>query len=80
MISFVLLACDGSGGSSSSTTSTPSTSSVAAFTSWSATTANVPVAMTGGFSSSVDLVGNVSYCKDTILWGFIKRLHLHPGV
>ena len=59
-ISFVLLACDGSGGSSSSTTSTPSTSSVAAFTSWSATTANVPVAMTGGFSSAVDLVGNIS--------------------
>ena len=60
MISFILLACDGSGGSSSSSTSTPSTSSVAAFTSWSATTANVPVAMTGGFSSAVDLVGNIS--------------------
>jgi len=60
MISFVLLACDGSSGSSSSSSSTPSTSSVTAFTSWSAATANVPVAMTGGFSSAVDLVGNIS--------------------
>ena len=57
----ILISCDGSGGSSSSTTSsTPSTPSIPAFTSWGATTANVPVAMTGGFSSAVDLVGNIN--------------------
>jgi len=56
-----LVACGGGDSSSSSTTSsTPSTPTVASFTSWSATTANVPVAMTGGFSSSVDLSGNIS--------------------
>jgi len=61
LIPIVLVACGGGNSSSSSTTSsTPSTPTVASFTSWSATTANVPVAMTGGFSSSVDLVGNIS--------------------
>ena len=59
--SIILISCDGSGGSSSGTTSsTPSTPSIPVFTSWSATTANVPVAMTGGFSSAVDLVGNIT--------------------
>ncbi|MCE7530172.1 transferrin-binding protein-like solute binding protein [Polynucleobacter sp. IMCC 29146] len=61
IISIFLISCDGSGGSSSSSTSsTPSTSTVASFTSWTATTPNVPVAMSGGFSSSVDLVGNIT--------------------
>ena len=56
-----LVACGGGDSSSSSTTSsTPSTPAVASFTSWAATTPNVPVAMTGGFSSSVDLSGNIS--------------------
>ena len=57
----ILVAC---GGGSSSTTTTNSetsvTPTVASFTSWTATTPNIPVAMTGGFSSSVDLVGNIS--------------------
>ncbi len=56
-----LVACGGGDSSSSSTTSsTPSTPTIAAFTSWTATTANVPVVMTGGFSSTVDLVGNIT--------------------
>lgn len=58
---FFLVACGGGDSSSTSTNSTPSTTpTIAAFTSWSATTANVPVAMTSGFSSSIDLVGNIS--------------------
>jgi len=52
------------GGSSSSTTTTTSTPStpttIESFTAWSATTANVPVAMTDGSSSSIDLLGNIS--------------------
>ena len=52
------------GGSSSSTTTTTSTPStpttIASFTAWSATTANVPVAMTDGSSSTIDLLGNIS--------------------
>ena len=52
------------GGSSSSTTTTTSTPStpttIASFTAWSATTANVPVAMVDGSSSTIDLLGNIS--------------------
>ena len=62
LLPITLFACGG-GSSSSSPTSTPSTPSsptIAAFTSWSVTTADVPVAMTGGSSSSVDLAGNIS--------------------
>ena len=56
-----LVACGGGDSSSgSSTSSTPSTPAVASFTSWAATTPNVPVAMTGGISSSIDLIGNIS--------------------
>jgi len=58
--SIFLISCGGSGGSSSTTSSTSSAPRVPAFTSWAATTANLPVAMTGGFSSSVDLVGNIT--------------------
>ena len=61
IISIDLISCDGSGGSSSSaTSSTPITPTISAFTTWSATTPNVPVAMTGGISSSIDLIGNIS--------------------
>jgi hypothetical protein len=61
-----LVACGGGDSSSSSTTSsTPSTPAVASFTSWAATTPNVPVAMTGGFSSSVDLVGNITQSESS---------------
>jgi hypothetical protein len=61
-----LVACGGSdSSSSSSTSSTPSTPAVASFTSWAATTPNIPVAMTGGFSSSVDLVGNITLSEST---------------
>lgn len=60
---FFLSACGG--GSSSSTTSISSTSSpssptITAFTSWSVTTEDVPVVMTEGSSSSIDLVGNIT--------------------
>ena len=56
-----LIACDGSGSSSvSATSSAPSTSTVSTFTSWSVTTADVPVTMTVGSSSAVDLVGNIT--------------------
>lgn len=51
------------GGSSSSSTSAPDIPvipTIASFTSWAATIANVPVAMTSGSSSSIDLVGNIS--------------------
>ena len=61
--SFFLVACGGGSSSTSNSASTPDTPvtpTITSFTSWSATTANVPVAMTGGFSSSVDLVGNIS--------------------
>ena len=60
LIPITLIACGGGDSSSTSTASTPSTPTVASFTSWTATTPNVPVAMTGGFSSSVDLSGNIS--------------------
>ena len=63
LLPIALVACGGGSSSSSTatTSSTPSTPvTIESFTSWSATTANVPVAMTGGFSSSVDLVGKIS--------------------
>jgi len=58
----LLAACGGgSSSSSTSTTSSPSTpTSIDPFTSWSTTTANVPVAMIDGSSSSIDLLGNIS--------------------
>ena len=57
----LLAACGGGSSSSSTTTTTPSTPiSIDSFTSWSATSANVPVAMTDGASSSIDLLGNIS--------------------
>jgi hypothetical protein len=57
----LLVACGGGSSSSSTTSATPSTpTTIESFTSWSATTANVPVAMTNGSSSSVDLLGNIS--------------------
>ena len=58
----LLAACGGgSSSSSTSTNSSPSTpTSIDAFTSWSTTTANVPVAMIDGSSSSIDLLGNIS--------------------
>ena len=62
--SFFLVACGGGSSSTSTSASTPDTPvtpTIASFTSWSDTAANVPVAMTGGFSSSVDLVGNISH-------------------
>ena len=61
LIPIALIACGGGDSSTTSTTSsTPSAPTVASFTSWTATTPNVPIAMTGGFSSSVDLSGNIS--------------------
>jgi len=64
VIGSILLSACGGGSSSSSTStssdSTPSSPTVAAFTSWSVTTADVPVAMTEGSSSSIDLVGNIT--------------------
>ena len=58
-----LSACGGgssSSSSSSSTTDTPSSPTIAAFTSWSVTTADVPVSMTVGSSSAIDLAGNIT--------------------
>jgi len=72
MLPFVLVACGGGDSSSSTTSSTPSTPTVASFTSWAATTPNVPVAMTGGFSSSVDLVGNITLSESTGLGTFTR--------
>jgi len=64
VISVIFLSACGGGGtsnsSSSSSTSNPSTSTIAAFTSWSVTTADVPVSMTSGSSSTIDLDGNIS--------------------
>jgi hypothetical protein len=61
MVSMLLVACGGGSSSSTTTTSTPSTpTTIESFTAWSATTANVPVAMTDGSSSSIDLLGNIS--------------------
>jgi len=61
MGSMLLVACGGGSSSSTTTTSTPSTpTTIESFTAWSATTANVPVAMTDGSSSSIDLLGNIS--------------------
>ena len=62
VLPITLFACGGGSSSSSptSTPSTPSTPTIATFTSWSVITADVPVAMTGGSSSSVDLAGNIS--------------------
>jgi len=60
VLPIVIVACGGGSSSSTSTSSdAPITPTIASFTSWTATTPNVPVAMTGGFSSSVDLVGNI---------------------
>ena len=64
----LLVACgggDSSSSSSSSTASTPSTPTIATFTSWTATSANVPVAMEGGFSSTVDLLGNITQSESS---------------
>jgi len=72
MLPFVLVACGGGDSSSSTTSSTPSTPTVASFTSWAATTPNVPVAMTGGFSSSVDLVGNITQTVSSGLGTFTR--------
>jgi len=58
-----LSACGGgstSNSSSSSSTPSPSTPAIAAFTSWSVTIADVPVSMTSGSSSTIDLDGNIS--------------------
>ena len=56
-----LVACGGGSSSTTTTTAdTPVTPAVASFTSWSATTANIPVAMTNGSSSSIDLLGSIS--------------------
>ena len=56
-----LVACGGGSSSTATTTAdTPVTPAVASFTSWSATTANIPVAMTNGSSSSIDLLGSIS--------------------
>ena len=64
VIGSIFLSACGGGSSSSSTstssTSSPSTPTIAAFTSWSETTADVPVAMTAGSSSAVDLAGNIT--------------------
>ena len=61
MGSTLLVACGGGSSSSTTTTSTPSTpTTIESFTAWSATTANVPVAMTDGSSSTIDLLGNIS--------------------
>ena len=58
---FFLAACSGGSSSSSPTTASPSApTTIELFTAWSATTANVPVAMTDGSSSSIDLLGNIS--------------------
>ena len=57
----LLVACGGGSSSSSTTSSTPSTpTTIESFTSWAATTANVPVAMVDGSSSTIDLLGNIS--------------------
>jgi len=72
MLPIVLVACGGGDSSSSTTSSTPSTPTVASFTSWEATTPNVPVAMTGGFSSSVDLVGNITQSVSSGLGTFTR--------
>ena len=59
--STLLVACGGGSSSSTTTTSTPSTpTTIESFTAWSATTANGPVAMTDGSSSTIDLLGNIS--------------------
>ena len=56
-----LVACGGGSSSTTTTTAdTPVTPAVTSFTSWSATTANIPVAMTNGSSSSIDLLGSIS--------------------
>ena len=63
VVAIFLGACGGGSSSSSpssSTTNTPSSPTIAAFTSWSAATADVPVSMTGGSSSTIDLEGNIS--------------------
>ena len=62
MGSTLLVACGGgSSSTTTTTTSTPSTpTTIESFTAWSATTANVPVAMTDGSSSTIDLLGNIS--------------------
>ena len=61
MGSTLLVACGGGSSSSTTTTSTPSTpTTIESFTAWSATTANGPVAMTDGSSSTIDLLGNIS--------------------
>ena len=61
MGSTLLVACGGGSSSSTTTTSTPSTpTTIELFTAWSATTANGPVAMTDGSSSTIDLLGNIS--------------------
>jgi len=72
MLPILLVACGGGDSSSSTTSSTPSTPTVASFTSWAATTPNVPVAMTGGFSSSVDLVGNITQTVSSGLGTFTR--------
>ena len=61
-----LVACGGGSSSTTTTTAdTPVTPAVASFTSWSATTANIPVAMTNGSSSSIDLLGSISQADST---------------
>ena len=63
VVAIFLGACGGGSSSSSpssSTTNTPSSPTIAAFTSWSAATADVPVSMAGGSSSTIDLEGNIS--------------------
>ena len=58
---FFFAACGGGSSSSSPTTASPSTpTTIESFTSWLATTANTPVAMTNGSSSSIDLLGTIS--------------------
>jgi hypothetical protein len=57
----LIVACGGGSSTSNPTSATPNTPTTTdSFTSWSATTANVPVAMTNGSSSSIDLLGNIS--------------------
>ena len=63
VLPLILVACGGGSSSTTTTTTnsdTPVTPTVASFTSWTATTPNIPVAMTDGFSSSVDLAGNIN--------------------